>query len=376
MQAQGIFNLSVAAQSESRRGDRIGLLRGRTGVPIFLLFLEGLETPKRWEMHTLEDVESAILGLESARDKMAMSHLKSFFEAQGTRAFVAASPLSRTLSPIASLMGEARSLTTRSGVHLVKDYVEVADLLSVPQASELLKVDAYRAWIEATRLEVEPLQQFFTLLDLPKALPRLESVEAMEGLQWSDSAFYYPWIVKDTLCTAPSPMVAALYQLNDREFGIQEIPANRAISGKYRPLQTLSPFELKDMQDNRINCIHEFGTHSMRIWGGRTASDPQDADNQIVSNRRTLLAVRAAVHELCERFVMEPLGPSLAHEVELQIASSFQPILAMFAGNDGAKFEAKAEIKTQGAEDVLFVNVKYTLPFALDSIHFDLGLAG
>lgn len=372
MEDHGIYNLSLTKGGAHCRPRRVGLLRERTGIPLFLLFLhEG--SMGSHELHSVEDVESHIFRATNLQDKQAWRLLLPFFEGAGTSAYVYTSPLSQdSTNHVADLLGAERSLTTRTGLHAVKGWTEYCDLLVIPQLSSLLNLDQWLLFVDAAFSFLSKTQHYFFLLDLPKNSQPLYT-ENLNKLENPDAAIYFPWIVRDSEVLPPAPLVAAAFQANDLD-NIQDLPANRTLRVPYRPIQHFSPTNLADFLDKRINVIHELAPNDVRIWGAQTLASRRDGEARYISTRRTLTAVKEAIHELCEPFVLEPLYNDLPKIVDVALQSAFQPFRRIFDTSVRDPFRTNVRVIRKRTEDILQVDVQFLFPFALDEINFSLAL--
>jgi len=376
MNSHGLYNVTLESTSAFRHPPKVGLVRERTGVPVFLLYLTQISRPGRFEVHSLEDVENQILTSTEPADKIAWRYLLPFFRGEGTLAHVVTLPILRESPLLPALCGEDRGLGHRSGIHVLKEYVEVADLVSIPQASRLLDVAQLRIFYEKLDSVLAPLQHYFSLLDLPLHFSSVDAAHFLRGLILPDSAAYYPWLHLPEGVSPPSAAVAAAYQRSDAEYNINEIPANRPLKGAVRPLFVHPPTELHDLISNRVNVVHAFNENDIRLWGGRTLADPLDADGRFISNRRTLKAVREAIHQICEPFVLEPMHSDLPRFVDVTIQSALMPLAKLFDTGHPRPFEVRVSLARTGRDDVLQVDLKFSIPYAVDQMSISLGLTG
>ena len=374
-----LYNLEVEAQSGWRNPPRVGLLRERTGVPVFLLYLTDIVETRHLELNSLDDVESEILKSSSAWDKAAWEGLIPFFDAEGVYALVLALPLSSPSSPnlVKDMIGKDRGLKERSGIFSLRGQLEFADLVVVPQASQVLSSKDHRLYYKALFTLLDELNHFFAIVDFPKNFDPATIQKWMKGIVAPNAAAYYPWLIKDNKMINPAASVAALYQATDREMSINELPANKPMArtpNLARPMVKLTPHDLEQCLESRLNVVHLFGNGEVRVWGGRTLAEPLDLDGRFISNRRTLLALREAVHQICEPFVLEPLNENLPHLVDVAMQSTFQGLKRLFDPAAKQPFRSQVNVVSRDREDVLEVNVHYSVPYALDEMAFSLAL--
>ncbi len=375
MEPHGIYNLSIDSQATGKMPSRVGLLRHRTGVPVVPLFLEEVKQPTTREVHSLEDIETQILSSSNAWDKTAWETMLPFFEMGGTHAHVVSLPLpSSREERLAGMIGTDRGLRHRTGLNALKSFSEIADLIVVPQASLGLTLEEHRIFYHSLFDTIAPLSHFFTLVDFPKNTDEAQAQNWLRGTICPDAAAYLPWVLLGNRLSSPAIVAAAAFQMSDAQHGINEIPANRSLTGGYQPIRKFSPAQLQTFLNLRLNVFHQFGNGEVRIWGGRTLADPMDLDNRFISTRRTVLALREAIHQICEPFVLEPMQEGLADLVDVALQSAFQPIVKIFDANAKQPFQTNITVHSSGADDVLQVNVTFSIPYAVDQMSVRLGL--
>ncbi len=375
MEPRGIYNLSIENQTSGRHTSRIGLLRHRTGVPVVPLFLQGISHPFSQELHSMEDIETQILASTCLFDKEAWALLFPFFEMGASHAYVIALPFDPN-HRLSSLLGSDRGLHSRTGIHAIKNFSEVADLVVVPQASQILGFEEHKAFHVSLFDIISPLNHFFMLTDFPKQADETLVESWLKGIYCPNAAAYFPWLRGASRLTPPAIVAAAAFQVSDAAYGINEIPANRPLNEGYQPVRRFRPATLHPLLEMRVNLFHQFGTGDCRVWGGRTLAESVDLDNRFVSTRRTVLALREAIHQICEPFVLEPMQDGLADLVDVALQSAFQPLVKIFDPNAKQPFQTQIAIVPKGTEDILQVDVTFCIPYAVDQMSVSLGLTG
>jgi hypothetical protein len=365
--------LSVAPAEVGRRSPRIGLLEGRTGVPLFLLSLRHVADVERAELSSSADVEARARAADHPDDRQAWESLLPFFEAEGTRALVHASPFRE--DPLTALVGVDRGLDRRSGLSALPLYRDVADLVVVPQASRWLDGERHRQFhtLLFDKLALDP--HFFALTDLPLAFSGDDARAWLRGMTSPDAAVLFPWLCREHEVVAPATVAAAAVQRNDERFGIHRLPANQPLARGFRPLRRHSPAELVALVEERLTVWHQFAESATCLWGGATLATPGDDAARFWSSRRTLLAVREAVHRVCEPFVLEPLLTGIEKAVDVALESAFEPLRKFFSNTTKQALTTQVRIERRRGEDVLVVDVQCRLPYALGEVSFRLGMA-
>lgn len=375
MQPQGIYNLTVREEESRSKRSRVGLLHERTGVPVFLIYLSDLEKTKTFEIFSAEEVETLGFKAANAPDKAAWKLIKSFFESEGQHALVVASPYSGK-SPLASLIGKDKGLESRSGIYALKGLVDYADLVVVPQASALLDSKSHRLfYAKLFELNLE-LDHFFILVDFPKTFTLDEIKAWQKSLAHANAALYYPWLLVDRALVPPGPVAAAAYQRNDTQYGIQDSPANRPLPAHAVPVRGMSPAELSEYNGSHVNVFHSLNDGDLRIWGGYTFTDRLDFDNKHIATRRTLLALKEAVHSLCEPFVLEPMVSDLAHTIDVSLHSFFQDHKKLLDGSQRQSFKTEVRVSSEAGDDVVQVDLQISLPYVVNQMTLSMALTG
>lgn len=375
MQPQSVYNLEIQGDESRTRRSRVGLLHQKTGVPVFLLYLVDIKEVCTYELFSMEEVETLRYKTLSKSDQEAWRLVKTFFESEGQHAHVVASPLS-TKNPLKSMLGEDKGLDFRSGIHALRAYVEHADLVVAPQASHILEDREHRRFFSKLFELNTELDHFFVLVDFPKNFDLDRLNKWKKGLQHANAALYFPWLLGNECITSPSPVAAAAYQQNDVQYGIQDSPANRSLPTGYRPLRLFSPMELQQLNGAGLNVLNIFGESDLRIWGDYTLTDKLDFDNKHVATRRTLLALREAINQICEPFVLEPIGPDLAHTIEVSLHSFFQDNQKLLDTTTRQPFKTEVSIENRGGDDVVEITLQLCLPYVVNQMSLSMAVTG
>jgi len=370
-----VYNVTVNnRQVGPGKSPRVGLLHQRTGVPVFLLYLRGIETVKHWEFHSAEALEAELLQAR-AEDRAAWESLLPFFFAEGTNAHVVAVPVSAN-PDLNELLGHNRSLVERTGIHVLRSFRDHADLVAVPQAAMLLSGEAHRLFYEGLFSLVSELRHFFCLVDFPKEFSLDAIADWTNGTICPEAAAYYPWVMQDGKATPPSPLAAAAYQINDRLHGINDLPANRDIAGPFKPAYRLTPAQVRQLNHLRVNALMQWSHAPLRLWGGATLAERLDINARFVSTRRTLLALREAVHSICEPFVLEPATDELAQFMNATLQSFFQNSRKLFHPDSSEPFTSSVSLEHRAKQDFMEVNIKFSIPYVMDQLALSLAMTG
>lgn len=369
------YNVSVTqGQVGPWKSPRVGLLHERTGVPVFLLYLRGLDTIQHWELHSSESLEAEFLQAAPA-DRAAWESLVPFFLADGSNAHVVAVPISDEPT-LAELLGHNHGLVDRTGIHVLRSFRDHADLVVVPQASMLLSAEEHRVFYEGLFQLVMELRHFFCIVDFPNHFSIEDVREWTRGTICGESAAYFPWAIHDGKATPPGPVAAAAYQVNDRAYGINDLPANRDIAGHFRPEYRLTPVQVRALSDSRVNSLVQWTSSPMRLWGGTTLAEKLDVNGRFASTQRTLLALSEAIHAICEPFVLEPATDELAQFMNATLQSFFQNCRKLFHPDAAEPFTSAVSLERRARQDFMEVNVKFSIPYVMDQLALSLAMTG
>jgi len=371
-----VYNLDVEL-SGNRRAPRVGVLEGRTGIPVFLLFLQGFDQKTSLEAYSTKDVELLLSKSPLEVDQAALKCVLSFFESGGSRAHLLIQPLSKNPKKwLTEMIGKEDGYNKRSGIFALRGHTDVADLVVCPQASLLLNFESLKFFYQAFFDFLEMESHFFLILDFPVATKVAEILPWLKKQISPNAAAFFPWLVKKEEALPPSAVVASALEQSDEKQGIHHLPSNQPIRGAFKPLFDLTPAQIAECLENRLNSFHPCDQSEIRIWGGYTLAAPLDMENRFISTRRTILAIREAIVTVCEPFVLEPLYTGLEKMIEVTLQSAFQPLKKIFNPESKNPFETEIKIiKTKGQE-VIQIQVDCSIPYVLDEMRFSLGLAG
>ncbi len=371
MATQALYNLAVEDHSIDH-SNRVGLLKDRTGIPLFLLFLSETEETLFLEFHSAEDVRTHRLQAKTAVDEHAWTCVEAFFEAKGRHLRVAAFPFNPEKKALPQMMGSAGSSRLATGIHVLNQFTENTDILAVPQAPSLLNQKEHALFYKALFSQTQQLEHFLVLVDLWKDF-QAESVGELKGYASDDAAIYFPWVLMGEANVPPSALVAASIQQNDQKFGIQQTPANQPIDSRLEPLLALSPAQVALALEYHVNVVQRFPKRGLCLWGANTRSS--DKEKGFIATRRTLLAVRQALHELCEPFVLEPTSTDLTRRIDVSLHSFFQSHSRLWDPNAKSPFFSHVELKQEGDAREVHVQVNLSLPYAIDKVSLSLELS-
>lgn len=346
---------------------RLGLVPGMTGVPLFVLFLEEAVAPFHFELRSLEKAETMRERAGTACDTRAWKHVEAFFLAGGQRAHVLALRLAGG-DRLSAMLGVEAGIARRTGIQCVRDWAEKADLLSIPQATELLSQEDYTLFCQKV-FELAPETGMLFLVDLPKALDAVGAAGFTQKWFCSDAATFHPWFLVAGETVPPSAVLAAWLQKADVEVGIQEMASQMPLVEGVAPVVELSPSERRTLMEARINtCLLHAG--QARVWGGYTLADQADWRARLIPLRRSSLKIRQAVEQICEPYVLEAAGDELPVWVENSLQNFLRSVRRIFHRDLQDPFTTSVKVVTQDGEERILVNLQYALPHSLEKFSF------
>jgi hypothetical protein len=376
MQAGDLYKIRFSESQATRRGTRVGLLHERTGVPVFLLFLESIHESQSFQCHSFESLEVFASHLTSKKDKENVLALKIFFEEGAALAQIQASPLDYSGHVLSQMIGQSNAFNKRSGLYLLNSISEHCDLVIVPQARSLLNSEETKIFYEKLINQVSLLNALFALIDVPKNLDVIQAREWSKSLSSVDAALYYPALIYNGKEISSLPAIAAHYQLTDTQKSIAELPTISTFQSAVMPAINLSPSQQMELLNSRINSVvfAPGSNHKVRVWGGHTLARPPDMEFSLIPVRRTLRALRESLESIAEAYVLEPLTTDIAIEIEYKIRGFLDENRTLFDLFSRNPFEVNAsKISSKDAEGV-DIYCRFRLSRCLQELNLNFGV--
>jgi len=248
----------------------------------------------------------------------------------------------------------------RTGLSCFKDVNEVALLCApgITSSSVLLDLISYA---EAANI--------FAILDAPVELDDLKGyglstdLKGLSGLSGKmaskQAAIYFPWInVNDNgvnRVVAPSGFAAGVYSRVDNERGVHKAPANENIRFAESLVYTLNDNEQEELNKNGINCIRNFSTAGIKIWGARTTVAQLDPQWKYINVRRLFNMIEKSVQEGSNWAIFEPNDSKLWGALTRNTKAFLSRIYSSgaLAGNsDGEAYFVKCDSSNNSQEDI------------------------
>jgi len=170
---------------------------------------------------------------------------------------------------------------------------------------------------------------------------------------------------------APSPSIAGIYSVVDRNKGVWKAPANIALSLVKAPAITIDNHDQEslniDVTGKSINAIRHFNGKGTLLWGARTLAG-NDNDWRYVSVRRLFNMVEESVSKGIAAFTFEPNNEPTWMKVKTMIENFLTTMwkAGAFAGAkpDQAFFVHAGLGETMTAQDILENKLVVTIGLA------------
>lgn len=283
-----------------------GLQRGVTGSPVMVLVTTFEAPEKPVEISSYKQLWSIVKDKKTFIDRLCHEFIDAFFRLGGRRLilkFIKIENGDKNCGDLylSEVLGHDRSYVDRSGIYLLRSYESLGDLLAFPQASVLLEKDNLIKFYQKVNELVLSLPMMIALLDAPIHIGTQELKTFSEKLNGSDSALFYPWITLEDGPVAPSVLFLAIFQISDLRNSILGPIANQPLPQDVYPSKVLSIEDVRFLNENRVNVIKKNSSGDFILWGNYTLS----SDDETLSSRRTLKAIRESLVKIAEPYVLE-----------------------------------------------------------------------
>lgn len=337
-------------------------------MPLFVLFLKKTAIPFHREFRSREQVETMRGQAGDPSDSRAWEQVEAFFSAGGSRLHVLGLPLGKG-DAFRAMLGSDKGVGKRTGLQAVKDWCEKADLLVIPQATELLSVEDYKHFCQRVFDLTGPEFGMLVLTDLPKAYGVDQAETFSRDLFCADAAIFHPWVLVSGKAVPPSVILSAWIQRADAEIGIQEMAADLPLPVGLKPIIETSATVRARLLESRINTFLVHCDQTL-VWGGYTLADKADWKSRLIPIRRSCVKLQQAAEQICEPFVLEAAGEELPVWVENSLQNFLRSIRKIFRRDIQQPFTTSVKVVAQEGEDKLLVALSYSLPHSLERFSF------
>ena len=139
-------------------------------------------------------------------------------------------------------------------------------------------------------------------------------------------AYYFPWIVMrdpfspaDTVNAPPSGHIAGIYARTDATRGVHKAPANETVRGALDVRYNVTRQEQGTLNSLGVNCIRQFATQGIRVWGARTRAD--DPQWRYLNVRRLFNQIEESIANGTRWVVFEPNDLSLWKSIRRDVTA-------------------------------------------------------
>lgn len=290
---------------------KTGLYYASTGQPIFVVASEAVAQDEIVFLRTFNALAKNIRESQHELDRITCEAVQSYFALGGTecRLLVVAKDKSLALETV--IEGSDHGLRDKTGLHKLKEFDSLFDLVVFPQLSHCLSPEKSLSLLRSSIRIVPEIS--FVLVDLPRSLGDFSREEWCRALLHERVILLEPHLVVDKsfLC-APSVAVAAMIQETDRNFSIAESPANR-------PFKAPITFADEPQRLARINTIRQRQNGEYVLWGHAMSGSQMN-----IPVARTLMSINDALKRTLDRFVMEPKSAATCGDIQSLLGRSFR----------------------------------------------------
>ena len=277
--------------------------------------------------------------VEGAASTPLSQAVYGFFENGGGRCYVV------NIGPNKELVGDGLK---RKGIETLEEIDEIA-IVAAPGFSDAASYDTILS-------HCEKLQDRVAILDAPENVPNIDLLKAVAtaspkpkktksdessaaeppapttGMRARTSdrgfgAYYFPYITirdpaspKDLVNAPPSGHIAGIYARTDATRGVHKAPANETVRGALDLTYKVTREEQGELNRSGVNCIRQFLTQGIRVWGARTVADSA-SEWRYVNVRRLFNQIEESIANGTRWVVFEPNDRSLWKSIRRDITA-------------------------------------------------------
>ncbi len=329
-----ITDIIQRVESPERTYPKVGLLFESTGIPVFVI-----ATMKQLPPVPVEIREAGrILKFFGDRplhpmERLGLNSVLAFFAAGGTRLYLLPVTVSETCwksggQLTEELLGKDLGFFDRTGLHALKNYESIVDLVCFPQIAACLEPLACRDFYSRAITVVNQFSNLFLLVDSPFEMDEDAAIAWRQPLTSSSAAAFYPWISYADKGLIPASVVASAHlQITDLQYGLSESPANIPIKGPFHASTPLEPDQIKRLNRGRLNALFSNFQKTLMIWGSCTLHSGDD-DLAHLQYARTARAIEDSIRRIAEPYLLEPRTQSTCTGLEEDVGSFFRQLIA------------------------------------------------
>lgn len=379
-----LLGLRISQDGVKAAPHRVGLLHRRTGIPVFVLFLEQPSEAssgngaQEFAVRSLTELEDWIARSSSPRDQQTLRSIRPFFLNGGSE-FVA-SINRRENSGLKELLGSAPNYRDRSGLQRVRGVLDRADLVVIPQLPWMVEAQDLALLAPAIQ-DILGNSAAIALLDLPATASLNDLKRINRLLDCPAVATVYPLTLFEHQTTSSAVLWSGLISKYDARSRLSELSLNTAVEGRCGPIREIPPTETESLLAHRINVFHSFGrkpTPDARFVGGFTLSqDPEPARASLLA-QRTLRALQEAILSTCEAFVMEPAQDATEEHLRGTLVHLLETHDDLFEARarrpDQPRFDVSVRLEDRDGVAGFQIQCRFFLPEAVREIQLELSV--
>lgn len=277
--------------------------------------------------------------IEGAPSTPLSQAVYGFFQNGGGRCYVV------NIGPNKELVGDGLK---RKGIETLEEIDEIA-IVAAPGFSDAASYDTILS-------HCEKLKDRFAILDAPENVPNIDLLKSVAtagpkpkkakadessagepsspviGMRSRNSdnglgAYYFPYITirdpaspKDLVNAPPSGHIAGIYARTDATRGVHKAPANETVRGALDLTYKVTREEQGELNRSGVNCIRQFPTQGIRVWGARTVADSA-SEWRYVNVRRLFNQIEESIAIGTRWVVFEPNDRSLWKSIRRDISA-------------------------------------------------------
>ncbi len=173
----------------------------------------------------------------------------------------------------------------------------------------------------------------------------------------ANAALYYPWIyIADSGIKRVVPSgghIAGIYASTDLERGVHKAPANQPVKGAVDLEVTLTDSQQDSLNPKGVNCIRNFSSRGILVWGARTLS--VDPEYKYINVRRLLIYLEQSIKQGTAWVAFEANDEATWARVRMQVDNflmqAWRNGILMGAEQREAYF-VKCDRTTMGQDDI------------------------
>ncbi len=363
--------MSNLDRNEHQVSTRIGLLSDRTGVPLFVLLCNAELSGNVYDLTDASQAPRMLRNGTSLLDRTSIQFIEAFFEAGGRRLVVQferteLDEKSNQDELLAAILGTDFGFRLKTGLYNIPTLDSFIDLVAIPQAAIVFTAHRLTHLYQRCLDLSEQCGSVFVLIDPPRLNDRQALLTWCSSINHERGIQSYPWLGHRRLkLIPPSVLLAAHIQQVDEKFSVAESPANLAFSDQFSPIEEFDLTNAKSLLAARVNLFLTRPDRIKVMWGHATCLR-EASEGGIIPTARAAAAIREAVVQIVDPFLMEPRSIATCQRVESMLMGFFESISArriLAASTSKPNFNVSCYLDDQGSDSLagFSIDIEYLL---------------